>query len=231
MNMKRFFLNYLVIVVLAATALFTACNKDKDGKGGGKITMTTKSDVVIIIMAGSGTVSINWGDGSKIETHTLQAPDYKYGVWYSSDDYFHVHEYPSASSRRITITGEDITYLDCSRNQLTELDVSKNSALIILGCNDNKLTRLDMSGLTSLRSFGCSVNQLASLDMSDCTALEKGFSCYSNLLTTSALNALFYSLPPPVQSGSVIVIYDNPGAYDCNRRIAENKGWRVDYMD
>ena len=37
-----------------------------------------------------------------------------------------------------------LTYLDCSDNQLTSLDVSNNSALIDLNCSANALTSLDL---------------------------------------------------------------------------------------
>ena len=42
------------------------------------------------------------------------------------------------TSQTITIRG-DVTELDCFNNQLTSLDVSKNTALVILYCSDNKL--------------------------------------------------------------------------------------------
>ena len=77
----------------------------------------------------------------------------------------------------------DLTYLDCSGNQLTSLDVSKNTALTELSCADNQLTSLDVSGLTALTNLECDRNQLTSLDVSDCTALTI-LDCYGNQLTS-----------------------------------------------
>jgi len=56
--------------------------------------------------------------------------------------------------------------LDCGSNQLTRLDVSKNTALTALDCEKNQLTSLDVSNNTELTSLGCEKNQLTSLDVS-----------------------------------------------------------------
>ena len=57
--------------------------------------------------------------------------------------------------------------LNCSRNQLTSLDVSKNTALWDLYCNNNQLTELDLSKNTALTTLYCDNNQLATLDFSN----------------------------------------------------------------
>ena len=76
-----------------------------------------------------------------------------------------------------------LTMLDCGRNQLTSLDVSKNTALQGLGCNENQLTSLDLSKNTALTVLYCNENQLTSLDVSGCTALTYLF-CNENQLTS-----------------------------------------------
>jgi Leucine-rich repeat (LRR) protein len=58
-----------------------------------------------------------------------------------------------------------LTSLDCSQNQLTSLDVSKNTALTYLGCSNNLLTSLDVSKNTSLMASDCSNNLLMSLNV------------------------------------------------------------------
>ena len=93
--------------------------------------------------------------------------------------------------------------LFCGSNQLTSLDVSKNTALSLLSCYTNQLTALDVSKNTALTNLNCSNNQLTSLDLSKNTALEELYSsdnqltsldvskntaisflsCYSNKLT------------------------------------------------
>lgn len=76
-----------------------------------------------------------------------------------------------------------LTYLDCSFNPLTSLDVSKNTALTYLNCNGNQLTLLDVSKNTALTELYCDGNQLTSLDVSKNTSLTR-LDCYSNQLTS-----------------------------------------------
>jgi hypothetical protein len=58
-----------------------------------------------------------------------------------------------------------LTYLNCSWNQLTSLDVSTCSALTRLDCYSNLLTSLDVSANTALTYLYCGGNQLTSLDV------------------------------------------------------------------
>ena len=86
------------------------------------------------------------------------------------------------TSQTVTIRG-DVTFLDCSINQLTALDVSKNTKLTYLRCWINQLTALDVSKNTALRELECCSNQLTALDVSQNTALTS-IDCYCNQLTT-----------------------------------------------
>ena len=72
--------------------------------------------------------------------------------------------------------------LSCGRNQLTALDVSKNTALTYLHCSYNQLTSLDVSKNTALTKLYCYNNQLTSLDVSKNTALTY-LDCWGNSLT------------------------------------------------
>ncbi len=76
-----------------------------------------------------------------------------------------------------------LTYLNCQNNQLTGLDVSTNTALGVLYCYDNQLTNLDVSANTALTTLYCNINQLTSLDLSQNTALEN-LGCEFNQLTS-----------------------------------------------
>lgn len=76
-----------------------------------------------------------------------------------------------------------LTNLICNSNQLTTLDVSKNTALTNLVCSSNLLTTLDVSKSTALTKIECFVNQLISLDVSTNTALIN-LDCSSNQLAT-----------------------------------------------
>ena len=75
-----------------------------------------------------------------------------------------------------------LTELRCYNNQLTALDVSKNTELTNLYCYKNQLTELDMSGCTALTELNCYGNQLTELDVSKNTALTNLY-CYKNQLT------------------------------------------------
>ena len=62
--------------------------------------------------------------------------------------------------------------LQCWDNELTELDVSKNTKLTSLSCSKNKLTALDVSKNTELTRLYCGSNKLTELDVSKNAKLE-----------------------------------------------------------
>ena len=73
-----------------------------------------------------------------------------------------------------------LSVLRCSNNLLTALDVSNNTALEHLSCNSNSFTALEISNHTALLSFSCCSNsQLSTLNLSGCTALSS-LDCYNN---------------------------------------------------
>ncbi|NQY27999.1 MAG: T9SS type A sorting domain-containing protein [Flavobacteriaceae bacterium] len=76
-----------------------------------------------------------------------------------------------------------LTELLFSQNQLTSVDVSNNTALIWLICHSNQLTSLDVSANTALNYLDCKLNQLTSLDLSANTALID-LECRNNQLTS-----------------------------------------------
>nr|WP_106634415.1 BACON domain-containing carbohydrate-binding protein [Alistipes sp. Marseille-P5061] len=76
-----------------------------------------------------------------------------------------------------------LTELRCDYNQLTSLDVSRNMALTELRCDYNQLTSLDVSRNTALTYLDCNNNQLTELDVSRNTALTE-LDCSGNPLTT-----------------------------------------------
>ena len=73
--------------------------------------------------------------------------------------------------------------LFCGNNQLTTLDVSNNTALVVLNCSNNLLTTLDLSNNNALTNLDCNDNQLTTLDISKNRALLTLHS-YNNQLTT-----------------------------------------------
>ena len=80
-----------------------------------------------------------------------------------------------------------LTYLNCSNNQITSLDVSSNIALVDLKCSNNQLTSLDVSTNTALSALRCSNNQITSLDVSNNTALSALY-CSNNQITSLDLS-------------------------------------------
>ena len=93
----------------------------------------------------------------------------------------------SVSGKKITdLSGIEfftaVTELDCRGNQLTALDLSKNTALTSLICNNNKLTSLDLSNNKALTGLFCSSNKLTELNISGCDAIED-INCNRNKLT------------------------------------------------
>ena len=80
-----------------------------------------------------------------------------------------------------------LTSLDCSYQDLTELDLSRNTGLTSVLCYGNQLTELDLSANTQLIELDCSSNEITHLDVSSNHNLEK-MSCYHNRLTSLDLS-------------------------------------------
>ena len=127
----------------------------------GVITMTTSRALIYLIIRANGSVSIDGVQGSALTDGSRKCYILT-GQW-------------------ITIRG-DVTYLECSSNQLSSLGVSGCSALTTLDCHSNELTSLNLSGCTALTTLDCSNNKLTSLDVSKNTALTT-LDCHSNELT------------------------------------------------
>ena len=267
--MKRVVLNYLVIAALALSAAFTSCGGGSGSRSSGKIMITTESKDFWVEIAGSGVVTVDWGDGTEKVTRTLYENNtISFSQGYPNATTSFEHDYPNETIRTVTINGENIkwvyirryiTSLDVSRcteliylknvgGPLTSLDLSKNTALTVLILEVHKLTSLDVSKCTALTTLSCEVGELRSLDISKNTALTqlncnmnklttldvskntelKELYCNYNQLTSSAINALFGTLHSNAGE-KTIVLLNNPGVKDCDRSIAERKGWRVSY--
>ena len=76
----------------------------------------------------------------------------------------------------------NLTNLDCSYNQLTELPVGNLTNLKSLSCSDNQLTALPVENLTNLTLLYCSDNQLTALPVEKLTQLTN-LRCNNNQLT------------------------------------------------
>ena len=228
---SRKVINYLIIAFIAVVTM-VACV----GVGKGNIVMKAETDKIDFSMSGAGNVIIDWGDGTR-ETHEI------------GDDSRLRHEYSGRSVRTITITGKNIMKLNCSRNELTSLDVSKAKTLTSLSCGNNQLSILDLSKNTELTSLSihncpltsldvsknnalryltCYYNKLTNLDVSESNELIT-LICQGNQLTGSVLDNLFRMLPNN-EGEKIISIIQNPGEESCNKSIAMDKGWRFGFQ-
>ena len=135
------------------------------------MTMTTsKSGEASLLLAGTGSCTIDWGDGSAVETHALQALTEQ---GWAEDEHTFRHRYSrGGGNRTISITGENITHFSCYSMEATDLDVSQNTTLTELICYRNKITELNLGNLVALTRFYCNINQIAVLNIDNLTALE-----------------------------------------------------------
>ena len=77
----------------------------------------------------------------------------------------------------------------CSENQLANLEVAGLNNLEILNCSFNQLPIIDFSGLSNLQVFDCSQNLLSSLDVSNLNLTD--LNCSDNLLSTINVDGLY----------------------------------------
>lgn len=82
-----------------------------------------------------------------------------------------------------------MNYLTCFKNQITELNLSNNSALTTVICSKNQLSELDISNNTALTTLVTRGNLLTELDLSDNSTLTT-LDCSDNQLTFASLTTL-----------------------------------------
>ena len=126
----------------------------------------------------------------------------------------------------------EVTYLQCQRNNLTELDVSKNTKLTNLDCFNNQLTKLNVSGCVALAELSCSGNQLTTLDVSGCTGLTK-MVCYGNYIKGAGMDALVANLPTVSNATMAILYYQDEHNVMTKSQVAaaKAKGWTPIWLD
>ena len=194
-------------------------------------------------------ITIDWGDGI-INEFTPNGIEREFVHEYTNQNFqtvsFVTESITSISFERPLIVGQwqwqDLHELrfgkcvdlkevrGCSRRSLTVLDIKNAVAsLEILECNNNQLTSLDVSGASKLKRLWCSDNILEELKIKGCTSLTTLW-CRRNQLSTSVINQLFNDLPTISADYSIsghgqLDVSRNPGDVDCDKSIAEKKGW------
>ncbi|WP_396146656.1 T9SS type A sorting domain-containing protein [Flavobacterium sp.] len=87
----------------------------------------------------------------------------------------------------------NLTSMDCSYNQLTQLNVSGLTQLITLQCNNNQISNLNVTNCVNLSNFVCSNNLLTSLDFSGVTSLSSFLCSYNSITNFNFTNLVIFN--------------------------------------
>ena len=125
-----------------------------------------------------------------------------------------------------------VTAIDVSSKSIADLTgIEYFTALISLNCSDNQLTALDLSKNTALEVLDCSNNYLNALDVSKNTALKELY-CYCNWIRDEDMLALVNSLH---QNGGTLCAYATTNDQNemTTPRVADAKAkkWQVKAWD
>ena len=125
-----------------------------------------------------------------------------------------------------------VTAIDVSSKGIADLTgIEYFTALISLNCSDNQLTALDLSKNTALEVLDCSNNYLNALDVSKNTALKELY-CYCNWIRDEDMLALVNSLH---QNGGTLCAYattnDQNEMTTTHVADAKTKKWQVKAWD
>lgn len=140
------------------------------------------------------TFTVNWGDGSPIETKTGE------GVGGPETIISLSHFYSEFGVYTVTIVTDNncqFTYFNCSghynsesnqweNNRINNLSLINCSALSTLWCSYNELIDLDLTGCSSLYELSCCFNPLINLNLTNCSSLTS-VNCTDNQLISLRL--------------------------------------------
>ena len=88
-----------------------------------------------------------------------------------------------------------LTELHCNGNLISELDLAANPKLEILQCGSNQLSALSLFRNPALKEINCDINQLTRLDVVSCKALTKLECRYNKIATLNLIgNTLIESV-------------------------------------
>ena len=195
----------LVLAGLMSIGLATSCSGGTSNSATGNndpgITFTLQAEGEVgFKLNGEGTASIDWGDGSPVESLEIRNISLNQNA---------KHTYAKASEYTIKVTGENIKDFLCDKLALSNLNVNVPT-LEKLICKGSEITSLDMSNCPKLRVLGleynknlkslnisknpelfllecCGSKQITSLDLSKTPALEY-FKCWGNKITSLDLS-------------------------------------------
>ena len=168
------------------------------GCGGSRVE-TVETVETMTLITGADELRFNM---SGTGTVTIAWGNQKETAVLSEDEQLFILDIPDINSRTVTISGK-VKRFECEWGELTAVDVSRNTALEKLRIRfSDYLTSLDLSKNIALTYVDVSGGQFS----------------------FEALNDLFGSLHG---NGGTINIFGNPGTDDCNKSIAQAKGWKV----
>jgi internalin-related protein len=134
------------------------------------------------------------------------------------------------------LNGQELTFLTCSNNRLTSLDVSTCPYLTFLDCSYNQINDIKyLNTLSNLEVLICNDNRLTSLVVNSNNSALNSIACENNNFSSAqAFDDLFCSLPL-VNYGRLSIIYDSlSNGYTellaSNKYNAMHKAWRVVYV-
>jgi hypothetical protein len=152
----------LLSLIMLPAALMLACATTVFAAE--QVSMTSAERAIKFYINKDATdIHIDWEDGTKSSTNDGNDAGRGRLEFY--------HRYASEKSHTIVIAATNFKLLDCSENQLTSLDVSKNTALTELHCGSNQLTSLDVSKCSKLKT----------LDVRNCKLLSRLYCNYDKV--------------------------------------------------
>ena len=146
--------------------------------------------------------SVNFGEGKALET---------------------VYLYNNPKLETLTVVSPTLTYLSCSNNSLTSLDVTQCPEMINLDCSYNKLTSLDLSKNTKLTSANTTQSEIET-EMVYLSATEVAFAVSPDFNTANVVSLTIDGLEQGLKFTTVdgvtyFVVYGN--AADAEEALKE----------
>lgn len=201
--------HFLITITALMAVMVSSCKKDNDEldnpNGPWSVELTAEciaqdDDEFEIEFAGTGIVTIDWGDGTVLKN--LRMPELKKlseeedgeeYYWYEGTRY--THKYSKVGTYAVKISGQDgsIILLDIcvddgnEGNRYTSLVLNHCGWLQYFNCMGNRLTTLDVGKCTQLKYLDSGQNPLVALDINGCTQLEELW-CEANQLYSLDIN-------------------------------------------
>lgn len=113
---------------------------------------------------------INWGDGTLTTLPATSRTEI-------------THTYSEAGIYTAGVVDDVVIELDCSSQNVSDIDISKATKLNWLECENNEISSLSVKNNTELKYLNCDSNEISSLDVRSNTKLEY-LECQNNRLSS-----------------------------------------------